>query len=74
METLLEYSQIFGCQILVDSHTEIKRCFCKHDLKFMSSGVNSLTIASLSNPSFQPIVVGRGLMKGLKIIPDITLF
>ena len=49
VQTLLEYSRIFGRQELVDSHLEIKRRFCKHDLNFMNSGVNSLKIASLFN-------------------------
>ena len=65
-------------QILLDTHIEIKRRFCKHDWNLMNSGVNSITIASLSDSmhvsSFQPIIVGCRFKKGLKIVHDITLF
>ena len=50
VQILLEYSRIFGRQKLIASHIEIKRRFCKHDLNFMNTGVNKLTIALLSNP------------------------
>ena len=39
VQTLFEYSRIFGRQKLVDAHIEINRCFCKHDLNSMTSGV-----------------------------------
>ena len=48
VQTLPEFSRLFGRQKLVDSHIEIKKGFCKHDLNFMV--INSLTIAYLSNP------------------------
>ena len=35
MQTLLEYSRIFGRQKMVDSHMEINWRFCKHNLNCM---------------------------------------
>ena len=50
VQTLFEYSRIFDRQKPVDSYRNKKAVLQKHDLNFMNSGVNSLTIASLSNP------------------------
>ena len=78
-ETIYQYKPFLNIlQKLVGSHIEIKSRFCKHDLNFMNSGVNSLIIALLNKMvhvnSFQPKTVGSGLKKGLKIIHDITKF
>ena len=75
VRTLLEYSQIFCSQKLMDSYIGIKRHFGKHDLNFMNSGVNNITIALFSNPCTQVFSANNcpKLMKGLKIIHYITL-
>ena len=48
-EHFLNIQEIFCRQILIDSHVEMKRHFCKHDMNFMNSGVNKITIALISN-------------------------